>query len=38
MLSIAAAEAVAKRHYVLAEALANLDDDWIARINADNRD
>jgi len=35
--SVAAAEAVAKGHPRLAEALINLDDDWIARIIGDDR-
>jgi uncharacterized protein HemX len=33
LLSVAAAQAVANGHIDLAEALLNLDDDWIARIN-----
>jgi len=33
MLSVAAAQAVAKGHTRLAEALMNLDDYWIDRIN-----
>jgi hypothetical protein len=32
MLSVAAAQAAAKGHPRVAEALTNLDDDWIARI------
>jgi hypothetical protein len=34
LLSAAAAQAVAKGHYGVAEALSNLDDDWIEKINA----
>ena len=33
LLSAAAAQAVAKGHIDVAEALMNLDDDWIGRIN-----
>lgn len=33
LLSAAAAQAVAKGHIGVAEALLNLDADWIARIN-----
>jgi hypothetical protein len=33
MLSVAAAEAVARGHHKIAEALMNLDDDWIEKIN-----
>jgi hypothetical protein len=36
-LSVAAAQAAAKGHIDVAEALLNLDDDWIARIIADER-
>jgi hypothetical protein len=35
VLAAAAALAVAKEHVDVAEALLNLDDDWIARINGD---
>jgi hypothetical protein len=35
LLSVAAAQAVAKGHIGVAEALLNLDDDWIAKINND---
>jgi hypothetical protein len=38
LLSAAAAQAVAKGHTDIAEALLNLDDDWIAKINNDERD
>ncbi|NJC40770.1 hypothetical protein GGQ87_001028 [Brevundimonas alba] len=37
LLSAAAAEAVAKGHYSVAEALLNLDSDWIERINRHER-
>lgn len=37
-LSIAAAQAVAKGLYVEAEAIMNLDDDWILKINASHWD
>ena len=36
-LSIAAALAVAKGHHRVAEAIANLDDDWISKIVGDSR-
>ncbi len=35
LLAAAAAQAVAKGHVGVAEALLNLDDDWIAKINSD---
>ena len=38
LLSAAAAQAVAKGHVDVAEALMNLDADWIAKINNDERD
>ena len=38
LLSAAAAQAAAKGHLQVAEALLNLDDDWIVRINNENRD
>lgn len=33
VLSVAAADAVARGHHKIAEALMNLDDDWIEKIN-----
>ena len=38
LLAAAAAQAVAKGHVDVAEALMNLDADWIAKINNDERD
>ena len=38
LLSAAAAQAVAKGHIDVAEAFMNLDADWIAKINNDERD
>lgn len=38
LLSVAAAQAVAKGHVGVAEALLNLDDDWISKINNDEFD
>lgn len=35
LLSVAAAQAVVKGHIDVAEALLNLDDDWIAKINGE---
>ncbi len=38
LLSVLAAQAVAKGDVAVAEALLNLDDDWIARINGNDAD
>jgi hypothetical protein len=38
LLSVAAAQAVAKGHVGVAEALLNLDEDWITKINNDEFD
>lgn len=38
VLAVAAAQAIAKGHVVLAEAFLNLDDDWIGKINRDEFD
>lgn len=38
LLAVAAAQAVAKGHIDIAEALLNLDADWIAKINNDEFD
>ncbi len=38
LLSAAAAQAVAKGHFKVAEVLLNLDDDWIAQINGGEAD